>query len=226
MRYRLLIADFDGTLADSFSLFLEHMQLVLQRFKLRPVDLGSLDRLRGISAREVMAEIGLPAWKLPFVARYMRGLMARDVDKIRLFAGTEEFLREAQKSGVALTVVSSNTEANIRGALGSELTGLVSVFECGASLFGKAAKFRKVLKKTGLRAAETLAIGDELRDLEAARAADIDFGAVTWGYAKPESLRQHGPKFLFKDMDELQRVLTASSGHELFSPAIKGIKAT
>ena len=56
-------------------------------------------------------------------------------------------------------------------------------------MFGKAAKFRKVLKRTGIAADDAIAIGDEVRDGEAAAQAGIDFGAVSWGYASPEALQ-------------------------------------
>jgi phosphoglycolate phosphatase-like HAD superfamily hydrolase len=32
---------------------------------------------------------------------------------------------------------------------------------------------------------DTICIGDELRDIEAAKAAGMDSGAVAWGYALP-----------------------------------------
>ena len=47
MRYRLLIFDFDGTLADSFPAFLGHMRQTVEHFKLRAIDEQTLDELRG-----------------------------------------------------------------------------------------------------------------------------------------------------------------------------------
>ncbi|MFL6293325.1 MAG: hypothetical protein ACJ759_20725 [Thermoanaerobaculia bacterium] len=51
-------------------------------------------------------------------------------------------------------------------------------------------------------------IGDEIRDLEAARAEGIAFGAVTWGYTHPEALRAHGPEEMFSTIDEILLKLT------------------
>jgi len=54
-----------------------------------------------------------------------------------------------------------------------------------------------------LRAAEAIAIGDEVRDLEAARGERIPFGAVGWGYTHPEALRAHHPEEMFSDLEEI-----------------------
>jgi phosphoglycolate phosphatase len=103
-------------------------------------------------------------------------------------------------------VVSSDSESNARTALGQH-AALISRFACGASLFGKAAKFKAVLKRTGIAAADAICIGDEIRDGEAARQAGIDFGAVCWGFAKPEALRRASPALVFERVADIARLV-------------------
>ncbi|MCZ7657424.1 MAG: HAD family hydrolase, partial [Xanthobacteraceae bacterium] len=85
----------------------------------------------------------------------------------------------------------------MRATLGAANAARIDVFACGASLFGKAAKFRAVLKQTGIAAGAGIAIGDEMRDAEAAAAAGIAFGAVAWGYAAADALAGTKPAVLF-----------------------------
>ena len=59
-----------------------------------------------------------------------------------------------------------------------ESAALFAHFDCSASLFGKSAKFRRVLRRTGVAPAQAIAIGDETRDIEAARGAGIACGAL------------------------------------------------
>ncbi len=203
VRYRLIVFDFDGTLADSFPLFLENVGKVIERFGLRAFDERALDQLRALSAREIMDRIGLPAWKVPLMVREMRRLLAANAERTRLFPGVTEMLRRLEECGYVLAIVSSNAEPNIRKVLGPENAKRIRVYACGASLFGKASKFRRVLKQTGVRPAEALTIGDEIRDLEAANEAGIDFGAVSWGYTKAEALRERSPAFVFGRPEEI-----------------------
>jgi phosphoglycolate phosphatase len=44
-----------------------------------------------------------------------------------------------------------------------------------------------------VRPGEAIVIGDELRDLEAARAEGLPFGAVAWGYTRVEALTAQAP---------------------------------
>jgi phosphoglycolate phosphatase len=50
---------------------------------------------------------------------------------------------------------------------------------------------------------QTICIGDEVRDAEAARSLGIPFAAVAWGYATPELLASHGPDQMFLSVDEI-----------------------
>jgi hypothetical protein len=105
-------------------------------------------------------------------------------------------------NGIVLAVVSSDSETNARAALGG-CARHIRYFECGASLFGKAAKYTKVLSRAGIAADQTIAIGDEVRDGEAARKAGIAFGAVSWGFASLEALQKLDPEFVFARIDEI-----------------------
>ena len=80
---------------------------------------------------------------------------------------------------------------------------------CGASIFGKAAKFRHVLGRADISHREAIAIGDEVRDIEAARAAGIACAAVTWGYAAPEALRALAPNLVFERVEDIASMLAA-----------------
>ena len=136
----------------------------------------------------------------------MRRLKSDSIDAIPLFPGVDLMLQELSQRGVALAMVSSDAEGNVRKALGDN-AALISQFACGASLFGKAAKFKVILKRTGIAAANAICIGDEVRDGEAARAAGIDFGAVSWGFAKAEALRKASPVLMFERVSDISRLV-------------------
>jgi phosphoglycolate phosphatase len=120
-------------------------------------------------------------------------------------------LRPLADAGVRLALVSSDSEANARIQLGAANVALFSAFDCGASIFGKAAKFRRVMRRAGARAANVIAIGDEVRDIEAARLARIACAAVTWGYSAPETLRAQKPNVVFDHMEDIVTLLLAAS---------------
>ncbi|MGG5808224.1 HAD hydrolase-like protein [Falsiroseomonas sp. CW058] len=203
---RLVILDFDGTLADSFPWMVGALADAARRFGFRNPDAAAIEQLRGEPNRSILKSLGVPAWKLPAIGLHMRALAAA-APPPPLFPGIEEALHRLADGGVVLALASSNAEAQIRRTLGPTLAARIPHLACEASLFGKAARFRRILRAAGLPAAGAIAIGDESRDIEAARQAGIAAGAVAWGYASPGLLRALRPDAWFETPADLARLL-------------------
>ena len=216
MRYQLIILDFDGTLADSAAWFLGALDGVADRFGFRRCTPEEIEALRAKSSREIIRAMGIPAWKLPFIAAHMRRLSREGADSIALFPGIEAFLAGLHADGVAIAVASSNGEETIRRVLGPRLSAMVASFECGSSMFGKAARIRRLLRRSGVPASAVMLIGDETRDIEAARKAGVAGGAACWGYAKRGALEAAGPTVVFPSVAAMTRhfALPALAGAE------------
>jgi phosphoglycolate phosphatase len=123
-------------------------------------------------------------------------------------------LRRLADAGVQIGVVTSNSAENVRRVLGAENASLVRYVEGGASIFGKQPLMRRVLRASRVPASRAISIGDEIRDLHASRAAGIDFGAVGWGFATPDTLRALSPDLFFDRVDEIaDRLLIHPSHH-------------
>jgi phosphoglycolate phosphatase len=202
MPYSLVIFDLDGTLADSFPWFKRNVNAVADRYRFRRVREEDVEMLRHASTRAILQHLDVPWWKLPLIARHMRKLKTEQAASIPLFDGVHDMLGALAAHGLRLALVSSDTEANARQKLGVSAR-LFAHYDCAASLYGKPQKFRRVQRRAGVDARAAISIGDETRDIEAARAAGIACGAVTWGYAAPRALIDRKPDFVFETMDEI-----------------------
>lgn len=211
--YRLIIFDFDGVLADSAPWFVGVLNSLADRHRFRRVDAAEIETLRSLGNREIMKRLGVSRWRLPFIAADMKGRMSRDIGAIRLFDGVGDMLAALDEAGLRLAVVSSNDEANVRAVLGPKLVARIDDFDCGAGMFGKPAHFRRVIRRAGVTPAQTLCIGDEPRDGEAAAKVGAAFGAVSWGYATAESLARANPAHSFTAMGEIAPLLVPAGQH-------------
>ena len=205
-RYRLAIFDFDGTLADSLPWFRTSFQETIARFGLAPVSPEELEAMRGLSAREIMARLKVSMWQLPAIVSDMRKRKLAAASETPLFAGIPAMLTDLRRLGITTAIVSSDSEASVRLVLGPTAS-LITRFDCGAAVFGKHWKFRRVARKLGAEPSQTICIGDEIRDIEAARAAGMDAAAVAWGYALPAALQAAGPTHFFKSVEEMRLAL-------------------
>jgi phosphoglycolate phosphatase len=204
--FDLCIFDFDGTLADSFPWFVSVLDQTADHFHLKRVDPAEIESLRERSSRDALAHLGVPLWKLPQISIYMRNLATEGLARIPLFAGAADAMAALHAAGMTLALVSSNSESNVRTVLG-DAAKRIDRFDCGSSLFGKAGHFRSVLDATKIPKARTIAIGDEIRDIEAARNTGVAIGSITFGYNSRRALEGHRPDFLFDSYEELVRAL-------------------
>ncbi|MBB5709753.1 HAD-IA family hydrolase [Sphingomonas xinjiangensis] len=208
---RLVIFDFDGTLSDSGDWFLSVADELARRFNFRRVCDAEVAMLRHKSSREVVGYLGIARWKMPLIARHLRKLVHRDFHQIELFPGTPDLLERLAATGVRIALVTSNSERNARLILGDQHAARIDIFACGSSLFGKAPKFRHVLKKLGVAPDQAFAVGDETRDIDAAREVGMRAGAVLWGYASEEVLAAHEPDTLFRVPEDILDFVAANS---------------
>ncbi|VXC36330.1 HAD hydrolase-like protein [Massilia sp. 9I] len=210
MSYRLAIFDFDGTLADSFPFFISVFNQIADLHGFRHVGADEAQDLRHHDTRAIMRHVGMPAWKLPLASRSFIGLMRENAARIPLFEGVREALLRLDREGVRLAIVSSNSEQNVRTVLGPQLSSLFGHYECGMSIFGKAGRIRKVVRRASVAAEHALYVGDQAMDAEAARKAGVAFGAVSWGYAPIEALRRAAPDREFGTPAEFLHILNPS----------------
>jgi phosphoglycolate phosphatase len=203
----LVVFDFDGTLADSFPWFAAELNAVARDWGFRQVTPADAARLRRLSAAAVFRELRVPRLKGPWIARDLRRRMARDIARIALFDGVAPLLERLALSERRVAVMSSNGLENIRTVLGPSLCSGIEAFECGASLNGKSRRLKRLSRRFGIRADRVLYIGDEVRDIEAARRIGAACAAVTWGYNSECALREQRPDLLLREVTELDALL-------------------
>jgi phosphoglycolate phosphatase len=203
MSYKLVIFDFDGTLADSLSWFLRVINEVADKYRFRRIKRREIPRLRSYDARRTMEYVGIPTWKLPLVQHHVRRRMTRDLDQITLFPGIDDLLRRLRGQGINLAIVTSNSAANVHAILGEENASLIQHYACEAPILGKRVKLRSVLRRCGTPPSETIFIGDEIRDLQAAHAEGLAFGAVPWGVNSVNAFASLYPEEIFSSIEEI-----------------------
>ena len=197
MNCRLVIFDFDGTLANSFPMVLNLLDELAEKFNTRKMNREDLPKIRHYSPRKIMKMHKVKIWKVPGIIRYTRILMHRDAHHITMFDGIDEVIRGLSMRNIKLGIVTTNTRSIVEQVLGPELFKLFDYFVGEVSLFGKPKALKMMLNLSGFRNSETLAIGDEIRDLDAAGKVKIHFGAVSWGFSSPEALSARNPLFTF-----------------------------
>jgi phosphoglycolate phosphatase len=207
----VVIFDFDGTLADTWPWFANELVHGARRLHRRPVTREEVEQFRSLTTREIFKALQIPWWQIPLIARHMRRRAAESADLLHLFDGVPGMIIALRRAGVRLAIASSNSERTIRRVLGDDLAVMVEHYACNAAVFGKAAAFRRVMRRFRASPVNTVAVGDETRDLEAAEKAGIAGIGVGWGYADVQLLRLSTQRIV-TTVDELQQTLLDWAG--------------
>jgi len=206
--FKLVVWDFDGTLADSLPAAVGIFNRLAPELGFRPVE--DVSAARSLTTRQFLRQHGIPFWRLPRLVRRFRTEAAAEADRLKMVPGLAAALAGLHGSGVRLGVLSSNHEDNIRRCLRANGAEEFFAFVVGyPKLFGKAKALRRIVRAERVARAEVLYVGDEVRDVEAARKAGVAAAAVTWGFHTEALLRDSRPVHLVGDPAALLELVAA-----------------
>ncbi len=208
MKYRALVFDFDGTIADTLGETRRIFNELAPDYGIRQVEEHEIAALRHLSLKEILAELKIPKRRVPSIIARGTGMMRANIERLRLIEGIREPLVEMRKHSESFGILTSNSTANVDVFLRNH--GLRDLFDFVSStskLTGKARHLRAIRKTFSLKSAEMLYTGDELRDVKAARKAGIPHAAVSWGFNSRESLRKSKPTYLFDKPEDFLTLL-------------------
>lgn len=209
MAYKLVVWDFDGTIADSLPTMVSIFNRLAPEMGFEPVT--DLAAARDTPTRQLLRQQGISLWRLPRLVRRYHALAAGEAATPKLATGLPEALSAIAGSGVRLGVLSSNREDNIRRCLRANGAEGHFAFVVGyPRLFGKGKALRRIVRAERLARTDVLYVGDELRDIEAAKKAGVKVAAVTWGFHTAALLRTGLPDFVVSDPTELVKLVERS----------------
>ncbi len=204
---KTVIFDFDGTLADTFAVLIEITNELAPEFGYRPVDEQQIAQLQGLSSREIVKMAGICRWQIPFLLLRFKKDFRQKTNQVKLFPQITHMLRTLKYAGYKIGIISSNSVENIETVLDRyQIKNLFSfVYSC--SIFGKSRAINSALLANYINIAEAIYVGDEIRDIDAARRSKIPVIAVTWGFNSVEILTKRRPDYLVNKPQEIIKLL-------------------
>jgi phosphoglycolate phosphatase len=192
---KVLLFDFDGTLADTLKAVITIYNSLAKKHKYPLITPQEVKKLRGMNAKEILDQLPIPTIKVPIL--YAEGMkeFTNNLKTIQAFPTMKETVEKLSKQ-FTLGIVTSNNSENVKKFLINHDMDFFDFIYSDKSVFGKGKIIKKVLKKYDFTPSNAIYIGDEVRDIEAAREAEIKIGSVTWGFNSKKVLRKNQPDFL------------------------------
>lgn len=202
-----LIFDFDGVIADTFPFAVEAALDINKDLKLLTTEKVEPEKARGTDMAEFISFFKIPKWKLLlFILKYRKKLIQK-IEGIPTFSGIPEVLTELKKRTEVLGIVTSNQKSIVEKFLKSKGIKEFDFIYSTIDLLHKEKRLLKALDKFKLIKEETLYIGDETRDIKAARGAGLKIASVTWGYNFENKLTEFKPDFIVNRPQDLLNLI-------------------
>jgi phosphoglycolate phosphatase len=188
-----VLFDFDGTLADTAADLAAAMNRMRTDRKLPPLGVDAVRPFASMGARGMLRvgfgmkpeDNGYGAMRDEFLRRYEENVC----HDTRLFPGIAELIESAKKRRFVWGIV-TNKAQRFTDLIVRKLALTPDCVVCGDStphLKPHPAPLLLAAERLKLSVARCLYLGDDLRDIQAARAAGMRPVAVEWGYTSPDN---------------------------------------
>lgn len=204
----LIFFDFDGTIADSLMIAEEVIAELGAQYGLPPADRKQLLEWKTKSIPELMQLTGISWTQMPGIMIKAKAAFKVRIESVPLFEGMKEVLESLHGNGHELHILTSNSRENVNHLLKKNNLTFFKKVHAPNLLFGKAGIIRSVIQKQGYFFENVWMVGDEIRDIQAAKEAGVKSVAVTWGFNHTDLLALSNPDFLVHSPSELQQILT------------------
>ncbi|WP_026732599.1 HAD-IA family hydrolase [Fischerella sp. PCC 9605] len=211
MTQKVIIFDFDGTIADTVDALVSIANRLAKEFGYVQITPEELALLRNLTSREIINYSGISLFKIPFLVKKVKEELKNKIPELEPIPGMKEALTLLKTEGHRLGIITSNSKDNVTEFLTiNELNNLFEFIYSGVTIFGKTTIINNLLRQKQIGTEEVIYVGDETRDIEASKKANIKVIAVTWGFNSPEVLAKQNPNFLIHHPSELVEVINVS----------------
>jgi phosphoglycolate phosphatase len=203
-----VLFDFDGVIANSEAAILLAMHDIA---RVKGWPMVSSHALQTESTRALMRRWGIRFWHLPGLVRMARKSLAQHRHLIKPYPHVLPALAWARDNAVRLGIVTSNSPTLVRAFLDEHLpqSGF-DVIKGDVSLFGKHRAIKRLLREHKVAPGRAVYVGDEVRDVQAAKRAGVRACAVTWGKERDAVLLEASPTYIARNADDLRQVMAAA----------------
>jgi phosphoglycolate phosphatase len=162
--------------------------------------------MQGMGYWQGFRSLGIKWYTLPLMLREGRMRIKKVIHEAPPYPDLVETLHELKKSGIEYGIVTSNNPNVVRAYLRDNDFPTCEFIRGNQGLFTKHKSIKKMAEPFLAKGESVYYIGDEPRDVEAARKAGVKAIAASWGFASAERLESEKPDQLISSPKELLKL--------------------
>ena len=206
---KAVIFDFDGTIADTGVLTEHIIKMLSKEYGREPLNKKEVEELRKLSYAQIIKKHRIPARAVPKIIIRVPQIINERIHTVKPHEGMIELVKSLSNiDGLIIGVLSSNTRRNINTFLANnKVRDKFNFVNTGVSLYGKQAKIRQALRRLKIKPEDAIYVGDEVRDIQAAKKVPMKIIAVPWGLNHASLLKKHNPDYLINKPSTIEKIV-------------------
>ncbi len=205
----VLIFDFDGTIADTFTPTMEILRGEYEKWGDEFHQEHTVNQLRGLTIWEIIQTIPGGWWKFAYLLALAKKHVRENAYRIKAYPGIIYTLNTLCDQGYVMHVVTSNKTENVANFLRQyDLEGVFRSINETHGFWRKAKTLKKFCRREKLDPRECVYFGDEIRDIQACRKAKIPIISLTYGYNSEAGLEKFSPEALARKPTQILTLLS------------------
>ena len=209
---KLIVFDWDGTLADSVSKITACKKALAAKYELTPPSAETVKSVLGTPFESALEKCFPTASQelLKKIGEEFHALMQEDIYQATLFPFAKEMLVSLKNKGFSLAIATSKNKAEMKKAI--EYNGLENMFDlicCGKEYGEKPhpAMLKHIMIECRVTENECIMIGDTTTDMAFAKNAAVKAIAVNFGAHYHEKLKIYKPVAFLDNWKQLTGVI-------------------
>ncbi len=209
MRYKLLILDFDGTIADTKKSIFTTVKETLEYLNLQSVNNEEVKKLIGLPLKRTFQEAAnLKGKELELAMKEYRLRYDKiALNTVELFSGVLDTIQHLYEEGVMIAVASSKGKNSLRNLLEQlKVAHMMSVIVGEQDVREKKPSPKIVdyiLNELDILPTETIVVGDTIYDVQMGASAGCHTCAVSYGNGRIEDIVDINPTYVVNEFHSL-----------------------
>ena len=206
---KLLILDFDGTLADTVPHVINCIMKCIKKFNLKELEYEDILRFNGAVLKDVLISLGAKEEQLLEIKEYYSKIFLEDLSDIKLYPHVYETLKEL-KGNIKISIATNRARNTLIPLLKHlNIEEFIDYIVCESDVKNKKPNpdMVNMIKEKFIISDEILVVGDTDFDVIMGRNANCKTCGVYYDETPSAKLLESKPEYLINDFSKLIQIL-------------------
>ena len=204
---KTILFNFNGTLLNIKHLAINIFNEIAEKYEYRKIAEEEIPYLSTLSVRDRCKVLNVPIYKIPIVGMKIKQRYQQYLPGLEPVKGIHSVIVQLKEMGFQLGFLTTNSRDTTSKFLINNSMNIFDYVHYSFNPFSKKRDISLFLKDYNLKAKDIIYIGDELRDIKAAKQNQLYCIAVSWGYDSKELLIQGKPDYVADDPQDILNIL-------------------